>query len=478
MSAGAGGAVAPLAGLLAALADAVLIVDSDGVVLAANARAARLFGHDPPSLAGQPVADLLTAPESVLTDPWAAVGGHDGAPGPGVELRARHRDGRAFALEVIVAPAVLGEAAVVVATLRPSAAPQQTASERLAAVVRSSPDAIISTDLSGLITDWNEGAQRMYGYTAQDAIGRHATMLMDAERRGELEDLLAAAAKGDVVGQLESEWIAESGETLTVSLRASPVRDGRGVIIGVATVVRDMTERALIDEELRRSNRDLEQFAYVASHDLSEPLRVIAGFVDLLARRYRGRLDEDADRFIDFIVSGVERMQALIDDLLNYSRAGRAHLERQPVDVGAVVRDVLWALGPLLQARAVDVDVSALPVVQAEKAMLRQIFQNLISNAIKFGDADHPAIRVGATQLPGGWRFDVQDNGCGVEPRHAERVFEMFQRLHGREVPGSGMGLAIVKRLTERLGGRVSVTAAEPRGSIFSVTIPDRGRSS
>ncbi|MEA2147289.1 MAG: hypothetical protein QOG59_2876, partial [Solirubrobacteraceae bacterium] len=223
MSAGAGGAVAPLAGLLAALADAVLIVDSEGVVLAANARAARLFGHDPLSLAGRPVADVLSAPGSLLTNPGAAVGGPDGARGPGVELSARHRDGHAFAVEVIVAPAVLGDVAVVVATLRPSAA-QKTASERLAAVVRSSPDAIINTDLNGLITDWNEGAHRMYGYTAREAIGQHATMLMDVERQGELEAVLAAAVKGEVVGQLESERIAKSGETLTVSLSASPVR--------------------------------------------------------------------------------------------------------------------------------------------------------------------------------------------------------------------------------------------------------------
>jgi light-regulated signal transduction histidine kinase (bacteriophytochrome) len=292
-----------------------------------------------------------------------------------------------------------------------------------------------------------------------------------------MERVLARVGRGEVVEQLETQRIAESGETVIVSLSVSPLRDPRGVIIGAATVARDMTERALIDEELRRSNRDLEQFAYVASHDLSEPLRVIAGFVDLLGRRYRGRLDEDADRFIDFIVSGVERMQALIDDLLAYSRAGRVSLTRQPVDVGAVVRDVLWVLGPQLRAQAVDVDVSALPVVQAETTMLRQIFQNLISNAIKFGDPDHPAIRVRATRVRGAWRFDVQDNGAGIEPRHTERVFEMFQRLHGRDVPGSGMGLAIVKRLSERLGGHVSVGAAEPKGSIFSVTIPDRARS-
>jgi PAS domain S-box-containing protein len=478
MSTGAGGAVAPLAGLLAALADAVLIVDSQGLVAAANPQAAQLLGHDDGTLAGRPVTELLTTPASLPFDPWTPVGAPGEAPGPGVELCAHHRDGLAFSVQAIVAPATLDDGTVLVATLRGPTAGEQSAAERVAAVVRSSPDAIISIDLQGLITDWNEGAHRMYGYTAQEAIGQHATMLMAAERQGELEDVIAAAVKGDVVPQLETQRIAKSGETLTVSLSASPLRDARGAIIGAASVARDLTERALIVEELRRSNRDLEQFAYVASHDLSEPLRVIAGFVDLLARRYRGRLDEDADRFIDFIISGVERMQALIDDLLNYSRAGRAQLERRPVDVGAVVRDVLWALGPQLTAHAVDVDVSPLPVVQAEKAMLRQIFQNLISNAIKFGDADHPAIRVGATQLSSGWRFDVQDNGCGVEPRHADRIFDMFQRLHGREVPGSGMGLAIVKRLTERLGGHVSVTAAAPRGSIFSVTIPDRGRSS
>jgi signal transduction histidine kinase len=146
------------------------------------------------------------------------------------------------------------------------------------------------------------------------------------------------------------------------------------------------------------------------------------------------------------------------------------------VDVGAVVRDVLWALGPQVRARAADVEVGELPTVMAEKSMLRQIFQNLVSNAIKFGDPGRPWVRIRAVREPGAWRFEVEDNGAGIEPRHAERVFEMFQRLHGRDVPGSGMGLAIVKRLTERLGGRVGVQPAQPKGSIFTVTIPDRPR--
>jgi len=350
------------------------------------------------------------------------------------------------------------------------------AAELLAAVVRSSADAILTMDLSGVITSWNGGAERVYGYTAQEAIGRSAMMLLDDERRREMQGVLAQVAEGEAIHELQTQRIVKSGETIMVSLSASPVRDRSGNIVGAATVARDMTGRALIEDELRRSNQDLEQFAYVASHDLSEPLRVIAGFVDLLARRYRGRLDEDADRFIDFIVSGVERMQTLIDDLLLYSRAGRAQIDRSPVDVGAVVRDVLWALGPQIRAAGADVDVGELPTVMAEKSMLRQIFQNLVSNAIKFGDAGRPWVRIRALREAGAWLFEVEDNGDGIEPRHAQRVFEMFQRLHGREVPGSGMGLAIVKRLTERLGGRVDVRLAQPKGSIFSVTIPDRAR--
>ena len=176
------------------------------------------------------------------------------------------------------------------------------------------------------------------------------------------------------------------------------------------------------------------------------------------------------------IVSGVERLQTLIDDLLLYSRAGRGQTERRPVDVGEVVRDVLWALGPQLRERDAEVSVAQLPTVMAERGMLRQIFQNLIANAIKFGDPGRPYVQIRAEREPGAWRFEIEDNGSGIEPRHADRVFEMFQRLHGREVPGSGIGLAIVKRLTERLGGRVAVGPAAPKGSIFTVTLPDRAR--
>jgi signal transduction histidine kinase len=233
-----------------------------------------------------------------------------------------------------------------------------------------------------------------------------------------------------------------------------------------------------MEDKLRRSNHDLEQFAYVASHDLSEPLRVISGFVELLSRRYGQRLDEEGERFIEFIVSGVERMQTLIDDLLAYSRAGRATLEPRDCDAAAVVSDLLRALRPELDARGVDVQVGELPTVKAEKSLLRQIFQNLITNAVKFSDTEESVVRIRAERIPGGWRFDVADNGPGIEPRYRERIFEMFQRLHGRDVAGSGIGLAIVKRLVERHGGRVWASDADPRGAVFSFTIPDRAAAS
>jgi signal transduction histidine kinase len=177
---------------------------------------------------------------------------------------------------------------------------------------------------------------------------------------------------------------------------------------------------------------------------------------------------------MEFIVSGVERMQALIDDLLAYSRAGRATLEPRNCDAGAVVADLLRALRPELSARGVEMQVGELPTVKAEKVLLRQIFQNLISNAVKFSDASSPVVRIEAEHVPGAWRFDVSDNGPGIDPRYRQRIFEMFQRLHGRDVAGSGIGLAIVQRLVERHGGRVWVSEAEPRGAMFSFTIPDR----
>jgi PAS domain S-box-containing protein len=226
--------------------------------------------------------------------------------------------------------------------------------------------------------------------------------------------------------------------------------------------------------ELERSNADLEQFAYVASHDLSEPLRMVGGFAQLLQKRYQGKLDADADEFIGYTVDGVNRMQTLIDDLLAFSRAGRGDRELTDADAGAAARRALEALSAPLSETGADVEIGDLPTVRADERELGQLFQNLVSNALKFQGEDPPRVRVTAESAAGGaeWSFAVADNGIGVEPHHAERIFKMFQRLHGRDAyPGTGIGLAICKKIVEHHGGRIWVEPNADGGSVFKFTL-------
>jgi PAS domain S-box-containing protein len=225
-------------------------------------------------------------------------------------------------------------------------------------------------------------------------------------------------------------------------------------------------------EALERSNAELEQFAYVASHDLSEPLRMVAGFVQLLSDRYKGRLDEDADEFIAYTVDGVSRMQRLIDDLLAYSRVGQ-QTDDGDVDLEAVLRHALSSLAPLVAESGAVVESGPLPVVFGDARELEQLVQNLLSNAIKFVDPGPPRVEVSAREVEGMWEVAIADNGIGIEARHADRVFKMFQRLHGREsYPGTGIGLAICKKIAERLDGTITVEPRDGGGSVFRATLP------
>lgn len=247
----------------------------------------------------------------------------------------------------------------------------------------------------------------------------------------------------------------------------------------------DVTERRaqreIVDKlvtELQRSNADLGQFAYVASHDLSEPLRMVSSYVQLLAHRYGGQLDADADEFIGYAVDGAARMKALIDDLLAYSKAGRvAPVLHRPVNCAAVMVDVLSDLGGVVSDAGAVVDVGHLPVLTSDPGMLAQVFQNLLANALKFvrpGVA--PRVSVRANPIGAGWQFSVQDNGIGIAEQHQERIFLMFKRLHGRtEYPGTGIGLALCQKIIDRLEGRIWVDSASGEGSTFHFTLPHAG---
>jgi signal transduction histidine kinase len=228
--------------------------------------------------------------------------------------------------------------------------------------------------------------------------------------------------------------------------------------------------------ELARSNAELQQFAYAASHDLQEPLRMIASYVGLLAKRYRGRLDQDADEFIEFAVDGAKRMQELIEDLLAYSRVGTRTKAFKPTDCNRVVDEVVQNLRVLITEQAAVVTHDELPVVTADHTQLAQLIQNLVGNAIKFRAEEPPCVHVGAERRDDQWLFSVEDNGIGIDPKYNDRVFAIFQRLHTRkEYPGTGIGLAICRRIVGRHGGRIWYESKPGNGTIFHFTLSEQG---
>jgi PAS domain S-box-containing protein len=253
--------------------------------------------------------------------------------------------------------------------------------------------------------------------------------------------------------------------------------DGCFYIVG-----KDVTERRRLDQELEnraerleRINAELQDFAYIASHDLSEPLRMITSYLQLLQRRYGGQLDETADEFIHYAVDGAERMKLLIDDLLQYSRVGSVEVQRVPVDADAVLEGVLRSLDGAILESGATVTHGRLGTVQGDATQIVQLLQNLIANAIKFARDDVPAeVRIERVDEPRQWHIVVRDNGIGIEERHAERIFKMFGRLHPREeYAGTGIGLAICRRIVDRHGGRIWVESTPGAGSAFHVSIPD-----
>jgi signal transduction histidine kinase len=228
--------------------------------------------------------------------------------------------------------------------------------------------------------------------------------------------------------------------------------------------------------DLERSNKELEQFAYVASHDLQEPLRMVSSYTQLLARRYQDQLDQDAHEFISYAVDGAERMQRLINDLLTYSRVGTRGKPFRKTDCQQVVQETLANLQTAIEETKATVTHDPLPTVIADASQLVQVFQNLVSNAIKFHSQAPPAIHIGAQRQDGEWVFSIRDNGIGIEPQYHERIFVIFQRLHpGDEYPGTGIGLALCKRIVERHGGRILVESDLGEGATFYFTIPDKG---
>jgi PAS domain S-box-containing protein len=465
--------------------------------------------------------------------------------------------------------------------------------QRLAAIVEYADDAIL-TNVAGVITSWNAGAVKLYGYTEQEALGQPMSMLVPAGYDDEVPAMLeeTVAARKAVLG--DTVRVRKNGTLVDVSFALSPIFNAAGEVIEVASISRDITERkrtehslversrqletsnnslvvrsrqletsndslversrqletsndslversrqletsnnslversrqletsnnslversqqletsneSLVErsrqletsnnslaersrqletsnnslaersQQLEASNEELGQYAYVASHDLQEPLRKMASFCQLLARRYKGELDEQADEFIAYIVDGARRMQEMINDLLKFSQAGRSPEVAVAVDCNEVVERARIDLAGAIDDNGASIVVTGtLPTVRGEWARLVQLFENLIGNGIKFHGKEPPRIEISAVPDGTGWRFAVADNGIGIDPQYADRIFALFQRLHSKaDYPGTGIGLAVCKKIVEGYGGTLAFESQPGEGTTFYWTMPE-----
>lgn len=349
-----------------------------------------------------------------------------------------------------------------------------------AAMVESSDDAIISKSLAGIITAWNPGAERLFGYTAAEAIGCPISILIPPDLTAQETEILARLRYEEHFLQFETVHMRKDGQRLDVSLTISPIKDVAGNITGAVKVARDITERKCSDSlvketaaKLASSNEELSKFAYVASHDLRAPLRTITHRMKFLIKSL-GTPTQDVQHQIERISLAIVRMDQLLNDLLAYSRVGTQRRELVPTDTQAVIQLVLDSLESQIQETQAQVQIqSDLPVVLADTTQLGQVFQNLISNGIKFCTAE-PRIKIMASCQDQVCTFCVTDNGIGIPSKAKKQIFEVFQRLHNQsEYEGTGIGLSIVKKIIQQHGGRIWVESEIGEGSQFFFTLKE-----
>jgi PAS domain S-box-containing protein len=346
------------------------------------------------------------------------------------------------------------------------------------ALLEAAPGAMVVVNPEGEVVLLNVQAERQFGYERDELVGREVTTIME----GFAELLIAEALRPgkeprppqDGAG-FELIGRRKDGTAFPIEVTLSPLASAEGVLVTAGirdiTATRTKAEALLLRkvEELKRSNEELAQFAYIASHDLQEPLRMVASYTQLLSRRYKGKLDPDADEFIAFAVDGANRMQRLIQDLLAYSRVGTKGKDLVDTSSEAALQQALTNLRSAIEQGGAVVTHDPLPTVLADESQLIQLFQNLVGNAVKYQGSEVPRVHVSAARNGGDtWVFSVKDNGLGIDSRYFERIFGMFQRLHKRdEFSGTGIGLAICKKIAERHGGRISVESQPGQGSTF-----------
>jgi PAS domain S-box-containing protein len=335
--------------------------------------------------------------------------------------------------------------------------------------------AIFFIDPEGLILSWNPGAQNIHGYSEQEVLGQHLAILYRQQDRtaGIPEAELHSAAER---GSAEERRLLQrkDGSEFWAEGVLTALRGASGELLGYAYIARDASERRRLEQALERTNEEMQRFAFTVSHDVQEPLRNVGSFAELLARRYKGQLDKDADEYLKFIIDGVNRMSQLVKDVLAYSQAGRQDRTRpEATEAGNVIQWALMNVDTMAKQTGAVITYDALPVVRVDQMQFATVFQHLLTNAMKFRSEQPPRIHVSARPAERShWEFAIQDNGVGIPPEQTERVFGIFKRLVGRDVPGTGVGLAICRKIVEAHGGSMWIESEPGRGSAVKFTLP------
>jgi len=354
----------------------------------------------------------------------------------------------------------------------------------MAAIVDFSDDAIIGKTPEGIITSWNSGAERIYGYTRDEVVGHSVTMLVPPEGQDELLQILDRIKLGSVQ-HFEATRQHKDGQRVVLLIAISPIRDESGRVVAASMIARDIAERKAAEMEIRQLNEalrqkahnlgeDLESFSYSVSHDLRAPLRYMEGFLDLLENHIGAGLDQKGRHYLDTAQDSARQMGVLIDDLLRFSRTGRVDICETKVGLAGLVKQAQEELAATLKGRKVVWTVEPLPEVAGDPALLQQVVLNLLSNALKYTRARvEAAIEIGCREEGGEWVFFVRDNGVGFDMRYAHKLFGVFQRLHSSdEFEGTGIGLAIVRRVIARHGGRTWAEGVVGQGATFYFSLP------
>ena len=480
-------------GLLEAAPDAMVVVDEEGEIVLLNLQAEQRFGYHRDELVGQKVTNIIPEgfAERLLSDGTrTAAEALAQQIGTGIELVGRRKDGSAFPIELMLSPLGSAEGILVTAAIRDisvrKAAEAHLAQteERHRGLLEAAPDAMVMVNEGGQIVLLNLQAEKQFGYHRDELVGQKVQKIIPEGQIGRLlSDGRCSLEDGrmpEMGTGIELTGRRKNGSDFPIEIILGPLESAEGTLTTAA--IRDITTRRAAEahllqkmDELNRSNEELGQFAYIASHDLQEPLRMVASYTQLLSRRYKGKLDSDADEFIAFAVDGANRMQRLIQDLLAYSRVGTKGKDLLETSSEDALEQALINLRGAIEENGALITHDALPPVLADEMQLIQLFQNLVGNALKYQGPGTPRVHISAENTDGKkWMFSVRDNGLGIDPQYFEKIFGMFQRLHKREeFAGTGIGLAICKKIVERHGGSISVDSELGEGSTFHFVLSE-----